>query len=270
MKRISDVPAVATTVLLAFTIIWTGCSRTATDQASEPAAGEEQAATAPEGTAQPAAPAAQRGSAPVASRPAPSAGAPAQAAPAASQQPVAAPPPPPRPLLVTVPEGTNVEVRTTNTLSTKTVKAGESFAASLSQPLEVDGRVVAPRGATVNGAIVESDPGGRVRGKAFLSVRLTSITLANGQTVDIATSTFGHEAGSNVKKDAVKVGIASGVGAAVGAIAGGGRGAAIGAGAGAAGGTGVVLATRGDAAEIPSESLLTFTLRSPITVEVAR
>jgi hypothetical protein len=94
--------------------------------------------------------------------------------------------------------------------------------------------------------------------------------LENGQTVEIATNTVGQEAKSSAKKDAAKVGIASGVGAAIGAIAGGGRGAAIGAGAGAAGGTGVVLATRGEPAEIPSESVLTFTLRSPITVETQR
>jgi hypothetical protein len=68
------------------------------------------------------------------------------------------------------------------------------------------------------------------------------------------------------KEDAVKVGVGSGIGAAIGAIAGGGKGAAIGAGVGAGAGTGVVLATKGDPAVIPSESALTFQLKAPLTV----
>ena len=70
--------------------------------------------------------------------------------------------------------------------------------------------------------------------------------------------------------DAKKVGIGAGLGAISGAIAGGGRGAAVGAGAGGAAGGGVVLATRGEAAVIPSESRLTFHLRTPIEVTERR
>ncbi len=73
---------------------------------------------------------------------------------------------------------------------------------------------------------------------------------------------------STKKKDAKKIGIASGVGAAVGAIVGGGKGAAIGAGAGAGAGTAGVLTTRGDAAVIGSESVITFELSEPVTVSV--
>jgi hypothetical protein len=66
------------------------------------------------------------------------------------------------------------------------------------------------------------------------------------------------------------VGIGAGVGAAIGAIAGGGKGAAIGAGAGGAAGTGTVLATRGDPAVLPSESLITFKLQAPVTVTAGK
>ena len=65
----------------------------------------------------------------------------------------------------------------------------------------------------------------------------------------------------------MKVGVASGIGAAIGAIAGGGKGAAIGAGAGAAGGTGLVLGTRGEAAELPAETVLSFKLAAPVNVQ---
>ena len=94
--------------------------------------------------------------------------------------------------------------------------------------------------------------------------------MASGRVVGISTNTITREAKNTKGKDALKIGIGSGIGAAIGAIAGGGKGAAIGAGAGAGAGTGVVLATRGDPAVIPSETVLRFALRAPITVAELR
>ena len=157
-------------------------------------------------------------------------------------------------------------MRTTTTLSTKTHEPGQTFAASLEEPLIHSGRVIAPKGAEVEGRIVEADKGGRVKGRAELAVQLTSLRTADGHAVHIATNTVTQEAHGTKGKDAAKIGIGSGVGAAIGAIAGGGKGAAIGAAAGAGAGTGVVLATRGDPAVIPAETVLQFELHSPVTV----
>jgi hypothetical protein len=126
-------------------------------------------------------------------------------------------------------------------------------------------RVVVPKGAEVEGRVVNADQGGRVKGRASISVQLTGLQVS-GKTVPIATNTIAREARGTKGKDAAKIGIGSGIGAAIGAIAGGGKGAAIGAGAGAAAGTGVVLGTRGAAAVIPSESVLIFELRSPVRI----
>lgn len=168
---------------------------------------------------------------------------------------------------MTLPAGTAIAVRTVEAISTKTATSGQRFEATLADDLREDGQLIAKRGARVEGRVVESDPGGRVKGTASLTLQLSSLQLANGATAELSTGSVSRAAAKSTKKDALKVGIASGVGAAIGAIAGGGKGAAIGAGAGAAGGTGVVLGTRGDAATVPSESVLTFTLRSPITVK---
>jgi hypothetical protein len=126
--------------------------------------------------------------------------------------------------------------------------------------------VIAKKGATVSGTVVDSDPGGKVKGRAFLSLRLDRLALADGRTVDLDTSKYTKEAPGTKKKDAVKVGIGAGIGAAIGAIAGGGKGAAIGAGAGGAAGGGYVLATRGDPAVVGSETQLSFRLTSPVKV----
>jgi hypothetical protein len=174
------------------------------------------------------------------------------------------PPPPPR--AFTIRAGTSIAIYTAKTLSTKNDKDGDRFTASLARPIVDRDWVIAKKGATVEGVIVNSDPGGRVKGRASMTVRLSSLQLADGRTIDLSTNSYTKEAKSTKKKDAVKIGVGAGIGAAIGAIAGGGKGAAIGAGAGGGAGTGYVMATRGDPAEIPSESQLTFRLQSPITV----
>ena len=64
--------------------------------------------------------------------------------------------------------------------------------------------------------------------------------------------------------------LGAGTGAAVGSAVGKtGAGAAIGAGVGGAAGTGAVMMTKGDPAVLPSESLVTVTLKSPISVTAA-
>ncbi|QQS47972.1 MAG: hypothetical protein IPM66_04765 [Acidobacteriota bacterium] len=180
--------------------------------------------------------------------------------------PVSQPAPPPPPRTFTIAAGTPITVWTAEEISTKTARPGQSFSASLANPI-VDGDwVIAQKGAPVEGVIVSSDPGGRVKGVASISIRLQSLTLADGSRVDISTGSYTKQAKKTLKKDAIKTGIGAGVGAAIGAIAGGGKGAAIGAGAGAGAGAGVVMATRGDPAVIAGETQLSFRLRSPVTV----
>ena len=172
--------------------------------------------------------------------------------------------PPPR--VFTIRAGAPISIYTAKDLSTKTARDGDLFTASLARPI-VDGDwVIAKKGALVQGVVVNSDPGGRVKGRASMTVKLRSLQLADGRTLDLPTSSYTKVAKRTKKKDAMKIGIGAGIGAAIGAIAGGGKGAAIGAGAGGGAGTGLVLATRGDPAVIPGESQLTFRLQGPVTV----
>ncbi len=166
---------------------------------------------------------------------------------------------------VTVAAGTPLEVRTTSTISSKTHAAGEMFTATLERPLTSGDRVLAPVNSRVEGVVSSVDPGGKVKGRATIAIRVTSLTTPDGRTIPCQTRSYGVQARGTKKKDALKVGIGAGVGAAIGAIAGGGKGAAIGAGAGGGAGTGVVLATRGEPAVIPAESRLRFTLTAPVS-----
>jgi hypothetical protein len=169
--------------------------------------------------------------------------------------------------VVTLPAGTAITVRTTSSISTKTATSGDAFSANLAEPLVVDGKEVAPKGADVQGAVANADDGGRVKGVATLSLRLTKLEI-RGDDVPVDTRLFVKSAPATKKNDAIKVGIGAGIGAAIGAIAGGGEGAGIGAASGAGAGTAVVLATHGDPAVVAAESVITFRLSAPLTVEL--
>ena len=198
---------------------------------------------------------------PAESAPAAKAAAPGKSAPAKP-----APPPPPPPRTFTLAAGTVLAVQTSYALSTEAQKAGEKFTASLAEPLVSGDWVVAKEGAEVEGLVVVSTKGGRVKGRAELEIAITALTLSDGQRIAVETAVDVTQAASTTKKDAKTIAITTGVGAAVGAIAGGGKGAAIGAGAGAVGGIGVNAATKGQAAVIEPETLLELKLTAPATV----
>lgn len=171
-----------------------------------------------------------------------------------------------KPREFTLPAGTPIGVRTTAELSTKSVKNGSVFDALLERDLVMDGTILAKAGSRVSCIVVSSDPGGRVKGVASMSVAARSIAGVDANTLTVKTDSYSVDADTTKGKDAAKTGIAAGAGAVIGAIAGGGKGAAIGAGAGAAAGAGANLLTRGEAAVIPTETLIEFKLAAPATV----
>lgn len=177
-----------------------------------------------------------------------------------------APPPPREPKTVTIAAGTALTVRINETISTDTNYSGDTFTASLDKPLIIDGFVIADRGARVIGRVTQAEKAGRVKGVSELTLALTQIHTTDGQTIAIETAPWTKEGPASKKSDAAKIGGGAALGAIIGAIAGGGKGAAIGAGAGGAAGTGAVLATRGKAAVIPSETRVTFALSNNVPI----
>lgn len=185
-----------------------------------------------------------------------------------AEETAAAPPdvPPPPPRTYTLAAGRQISVFTTRPLSTKTSKAGDSFVGTLASAIVDDDWVIARKGATVEGVVSNSDPGGKVKGVASLTLVAKRLELADGRKIDLSTSSFTKKAKATKKKDALKIGGGAAGGALIGAIIGGKKGAAIGAGVGGGAGTAAVLTTRGDPAAIPAEAQVTFRLRSPVTV----
>jgi hypothetical protein len=170
------------------------------------------------------------------------------------------------PVTLTVPPGTWVTVRVNGVLSSDHSQPGDAFMATLAEPIVVNGRVVAHRGQTVSGRVVEALKAGRVKGTSSLHLELTELAVADGQQVPIKTQMIQRNGSTSVGRDVAAVGTTTALGAAVGAGAAGGFGAGMGAIGGAVVSGIGVLVTRGRPTVVYPEMALTFRLENPVTV----
>ena len=188
----------------------------------------------------------------------------------AMNQPAAAPaqeaaPPPPAPEPIVVPEGTSLVVTVDQALSSKTSKEGQTFLATVAQPVTVDGKTAIPKGSSVTGTVLTAKEKGKIKGEGQLTITLASITV-RGKTYTIHTTPLDSTVKGKGKRTAATTGGGAAGGALIGGIAGGGKGAGIGAlvgaGAGFVGGT----LTGNKQIEIAAETPLTFALSKSLTL----
>ena len=177
----------------------------------------------------------------------------------------ASPAPAPQGGMVTVPAGTRVLVRMRDSVDSSRNKSGDRFTATLETSMTVGGKVVAPKGATVYGRLVNASSAGRYKGSSQLTLELTDI-IVGGTDYPLVTSTYEVKGKGEGGETTKKVLGGAGLGALIGGLAGGGTGAAIGAVSGAAVGTGVAASKKGEQLYIPSETLLEFRLQQPASL----
>jgi hypothetical protein len=166
---------------------------------------------------------------------------------------------------VEIPAGTNLVVRMIDAVDSRKNTVGQTFNASMDEPLILNGNTVIPRGADVVVKLVDDKESGKLAGKTILTLDLVSVRV-NGKMVDINTQTYSQASSSRTSRTAKMAGGGAALGAIIGAIAGGGKGAAIGAGAGAATGAGAEVLTKGQQVRIPSETRLTFVVDTPVKI----
>lgn len=162
-----------------------------------------------------------------------------------------------------VPADTSVRVRMIDAVNSDTAYLGQTFRASLDEPIYVNGEQVVPRGADVMTKLVQDQQSGKIEGRTVLTLALSSITV-NGRPIDVTSTSVTSQSSSRGARSGEVIGGTAALGAIIGAIAGGGKGAAIGAGSGAAVGTGAEVLTSGQKVKIPSETRLTFRLQTPM------
>jgi hypothetical protein len=175
-----------------------------------------------------------------------------------------APAPAPR-ASVELPAGTNLVVRMIEGVDSEVNRVGQTFAASMDQPVILNGETVIPRGADVLVKLVDAKESGKLAGRAELTLDLMSVKV-DGRIVDINTQSVSRESDSRGQRTAKVAGGGAVLGAIIGGIAGGGKGAVIGAGAGGAAGVGAEEVTKGQRVKVPSETRLTFVLNTPVRI----
>ena len=182
------------------------------------------------------------------------------------------PPPPPAPAAapaprrkgVTVPAGTVVNVRLTETIEVDKSQAGQKFKAIVDDPVMVNGSIVIPRGASAMLQAVQVQQSGNMKGSDKISLKLNAIAFG-GMVHEVASAYVQTQGKGEGKKTARKVGGGAGLGAVFGGIVGGGEGAAIGAAIG--GVTGAAVAAGGEEhLKLPAETRLQFQLTSAVTI----
>ena len=164
-----------------------------------------------------------------------------------------------------LPAGTVLTVRMIDPVDSEVSHVGETFRASIDEPVVVGSDQVIPRGADVVVKLVDDKQSGKISGKTELTLDLVSV-FVNGKIVDINTESVTRESSSRAGRSGKVIGGTAALGAIIGALAGGGKGAAIGAAGGAGVGTAAQVATKGQRVHIPSETRLTFTLEYPVRI----
>ena len=180
-------------------------------------------------------------------------------------------PPPPRYEIprgpVTIPQGTMLQLRTSEAVNSKHARGGEPIELTVIQDVTVGGVLAIPRGATVHGVIadVKRPDTGALTGSNELALELTSLDLM-GQSYPLQSELFRVKGPGKGGRSAGNVVGGALIGAIIGGAVGGGTGAAVGAVAGGGTGAAVSGATSGPGVWIPAEALVTFHLAAPVTV----
>lgn len=183
-----------------------------------------------------------------------------------------APPQPPQssgPSTLTVPAGTWITVRLNEPLSSDHNQPGDSFTATLAEPIVANGRILARRGQMIAGVVSEAKKAGRVSGTSRLGLELTEVGLADGSQAQVKTKLMERRGPTSYGRDAVGIGATVATGAAIGAAVNGGVGAGVGAAAGVVVSTIGVLLTRGRPTVVYPEQPLTFRMETPLTVDAS-
>jgi peptidoglycan hydrolase-like protein with peptidoglycan-binding domain len=179
----------------------------------------------------------------------------------------------------TLPPDTIIIMRMDQTLKSKTSRVGDRFTASVTVPVEANGRVVIPTGTIVEGRVTQVTPAKRMSKAGTIAIDFDSIVMPDGRRLALVGSLTSDDPeirrriddensvrGPRSDRKAVFVGGSGAIGAVLGSILGGGKGAVVGGVAGAAVGLAGVLLSKGEEAEVRAGTPFGIQLQQPLSM----
>jgi hypothetical protein len=163
-----------------------------------------------------------------------------------------------------LPEGTEIQVRLEEALSSKTARLEDRFEATVALPVRDErDRVAIPAGTRVRGIVAAVEPAERPARAGRLDLSFDTIYLDERTATPLRARLVSVEENLDRSETGKRAGIGAIVGGVLGSIIGGTKGALIGAVLGGAGG---VVATAGEEVTLPAGTILTLRLDRALDV----
>jgi hypothetical protein len=167
---------------------------------------------------------------------------------------------------LTLPRGSQLEVRLGETIDVKHVASGDRFTGSLVAPVVVGNTVAVPAGSAATGEVLVAHRRGMFKGKSMMALTLTQLEV-NGTQYHIDTSNLARTKKGKGRRSAAFIGGGAGMGMLIGGVATGGVGLLVGGLAGGGAGALGAAFTGNRDLSIPAESVVTFRLQDPLTLQ---
>jgi len=169
---------------------------------------------------------------------------------------------------IEAPAGTELVVRTIETIDSRNSGADQTFSALVERAVSDEtGRVIIPEGSSAQLVIRQVSSGGKT-GSPEMVLDIQSVTVG-GRRYQVSTADLTEDSDTGIganKRTAETVGGGAAIGTVIGAIVGGGKGAAIGGLIGAGGGAATQVLTKGHDVKVPAETVLRFRLDKPVAL----
>ena len=159
------------------------------------------------------------------------------------------------PNAVTIPSGTRLVIRTTDTIDSSRHSAGHRFRGQLESALVVNGVTAAPRGTFVHGRITQAQQSGRMVGSSELALEFTDLMI-DDVLVPISTGGMSAQTQGEGARTVGRTARAAALGGLVGGSSGARTGARVGAGAS--------ILTRGASINVPRGTIVETSLTAPV------
>ena len=171
---------------------------------------------------------------------------------------------------VLVPAESVIGLQLDSSISSEFARVEDRVDARVTRDVRVGTRVAIPAGTRAIGTVVLVERGGKVKERARLGLRFTTLILPDTTRLTVNTETIYREGESPAGQSTAKIGGATIGGAIIGAILGGGKGAAIGSGIGAAGGTAAAMTGDRMPVTLPAGTPLSVRTQAPINMTVEK